>query len=150
VNQFWAEALYYYEKGEKLYIEDDNILQYAIQEQHEAMESDEREGIVRQYLDTLLPENWKDMDIYARRNFLNGNEFGSPQKGTIRRERVCTMEIWCECFGKDAASMKRQDAHDLNAIMAKIEDWKKSEKFFNFPIYGKQRFYVREQREERK
>ena len=149
VNQFWAEALYYYEKGEKLYIEDDKILQYAIREQHEAMESDDREGIVREYLDTLLPENWKDMDLYMRRNFLNGNEFGSPQKGTVKRERVCTMEIWCECFGRERGQLKKSDANEIAAIMARIEGWKKSDQKARFGMYGIVRGYERIKENER-
>ncbi len=40
------------------------------------METDEREGMVREYLETLLPVNWNEMSLYERRNFLDGSEFG--------------------------------------------------------------------------
>jgi hypothetical protein len=113
------------------------------------MESDDREGIVREYLDTLLPENWKDMDLYMRRNFLNGNEFGSPQKGTVKRERVCTMEIWCECFGRERGQLKKSDANEIAAIMARIEGWKKSDQKARFGMYGIVRGYERIKENER-
>ena len=63
-------------------------------------------GLVREYLDTLLPEKWDDMDLFERRNFLHGEDFGNPDlKGTVRRMCVSNMEIWCECFGKERANL---------------------------------------------
>lgn len=39
------------------------------------MESDDREGLVREYLEKLLPDNWDTMNLYERRNFLSANDF---------------------------------------------------------------------------
>ena len=124
----------------------------ATSEQAEAMEMDDREGLVRTYLDTLLPENWDTMSLYDRRNFLNGNEFGEGQRtGTVRRKMVCNMEIWCECFGRDSSTLKKIDSYEISGILRKIEGWGKytvtKNGMSNFPIYGKQRAYVREQAE---
>ena len=148
VDQVWAEAIVKYRAGEELFLKGEDA-QMAFSQQADAMESDDREGLVRDYLERLLPENWSGMDIYERRSFLNGSEFGgSLSTETIRRARVCTMEIWCECFGKDGVNMKKIDAYELNGIMAKIEGWKKyignKQGNFKFPIYGSQRGYVRE------
>lgn len=154
VEQIWAEAAVIYHEGEKLYLEGEEAA-IAVSEQAEAMETDDREGLVRAYLDTLLPENWDKMSLYDRRNFLNGNEFGgeSPQ-GKITRNKVCNMEIWCECFGKESSSLKKTDSYEINAIMRKIEGWEKYMDTKNgtiiFPIYGKQRAYHREQAEREK
>lgn len=147
VEQIWAETLVLYEKGEKLYLEGDDV-HLATSEQDDAMESDEREGLVRTYLDTLLPENWDTMSAYERRNFLNGSEFGGESHvGTVERTLVCNMEIWCECFGKEAAAMKPADSYAIAGIMKKIGDWNKytgnKNGTSNFPIYGKQRCYER-------
>ncbi len=147
VEQIWAETLVLYEKGEKLYLEGDDV-HLATSEQDDAMESDEREGLVRTYLDTLLPEDWDTMSAYERRNFLNGSEFGGESHvGTVERTLVCNMEIWCECFGKDAAAMKPADSYAIAGIMKKIGDWNKytgnKNGTSNFPIYGKQRCYER-------
>ena len=148
VDQVWAEAIVRYKDGEELFLKGVDA-KMAYSQQAEAMEADEREGLVRDYLEKLLPWNWSTMDIYERRNFLNGSEFGgSTCMGTLRRERVCTMEIWCECFCKDGVNMKKIDAYELNGIMARIEGWKKYDENkqgnFKFPIYGNQRGYVRE------
>ena len=54
VQQIWAEVAEIARSGEKLYLDAD-LESYARQEQREAMEQDDREGIVRNYLDMLLP-----------------------------------------------------------------------------------------------
>ena len=106
VEQIWAETLVLYAKGEKLYLEGSDV-ELATNEQADAMESDEREGLVRTYLDTLLPDDWNALSLYERRNYLNGSEFGGESRvGTVERTLVCNMEIWCECFGRDASAMK--------------------------------------------
>lgn len=149
VLQIWAEAKAAYQKGERLFLEGD-VAAMATSEQAEAMETDDREGLVQTYLDTLLPENWDTMSLYDRRNFLNGNEFAESQRtGTVRRNMVCNMEIWCECFGRDSSALKKIDSYEISGIMRKIEGWNKYTLTKNgvagFSIYGKQRAYIREQ-----
>ncbi len=51
IQQIWAEALAHVKKGEKLYL-DNTIEKLAKAERREALESDGREGLVREYLDT--------------------------------------------------------------------------------------------------
>ena len=65
VAQIWAETLVLYRRGEKLYLEGEDAV-LAVTEQADAMEADEREGLVRGYLDTLLPENWDELDLYEQ------------------------------------------------------------------------------------
>ncbi|PXV93762.1 putative P-loop ATPase [Lachnotalea glycerini] len=145
VHQIWAEALSYYKAGESLCL-DKVVEQMAIREQQIAMEVDEREGIVKEYLEKLLPENWESMELYDRRNYVNGSEFGEQrERGVKKRERVCNMEIWCECFGKERSNLKRQDANEITAIMANIDGWRKSDAKIRFPIYGVVRGYCREE-----
>ena len=136
IDQIWAEVLVYYRNKEPLIL-DAEIEQYAKNLQREALETDEREGMVREYLETLLPDNWNEMSLYERRNFLNGSEFGEVSvKGSVKRTKVCNMEIWCECFGKAKADLKRLDANVISAIMAKMEGWQKSGKKSRFGMYG--------------
>ncbi|MTI96391.1 MAG: hypothetical protein FH749_13100 [Firmicutes bacterium] len=145
VEQIWAETLVLYAKGEKLYLEGSDV-ELATNEQADAMESDEREGLVRSYLDTLLPDDWNALSLYERRNYLNGSEFGGESRvGTVERTIVCNMEIWCECFGRDASAMKPADSYAIAGIMKKINGWNKYQGnkngTSNFPIYGRQRCY---------
>ena len=132
---------------EKLYLEGDDAIQ-AVAEQADAMETDEREGLVRKYLDTLLPDNWDELDIFERRNFLSGTGVADIGKqGTVQRKLVCNLEIWCECFGKDPSALKKVDSYELGSIMQKLGSWEKfsgtKDGSSYFPFYGKQKAYSR-------
>ena len=141
ILQIWAEALMYVRQGEKLYLSPE-MDALAKDEQREAMESDEREGLVREYMDTLLPERWAEMDLFERRNFLTGSDFGGLQeKGTVKRTSVSNMEIWCECFGKERANLRRTDSNELTGILARL-GWKRAESKMRIPLYGPQYVFV--------
>jgi putative DNA primase/helicase len=143
VDQIWAETLHTYRAGERLYLEGEDV-QTAQDFQRDAVERDEREGLVREYLERLLPVEWSGMDLYARRNFLSGSEFGGPTHvGTVRRNSVCNMEIWCECFGKHKEDIRPTDSYAIATIMARLVGWEKDGKYATLPIYGRQRIYSR-------
>lgn len=138
-DQFWSEAKEIYESGEELYLEG-NLLDIATDYQNEALEQDERVGIVEQYLNRLLPTNWHEMDFYKRRSFLNGDDF-ICEKGTIQRTEVSNAEIWCECFGKSQSDLKSSDSYQLAAIMKQIGGWERTSSIKKQPIYGRQKIY---------
>ena len=141
ILQIWAETYEYVKRGEKLYLEPE-VETIAKDVQRDAMESDEREGLVREYLETLLPERWEEMDLFERRNFLNGSEFGGlRQSGTVARTTVSNMEVWCECFGKERANLRRSDSNDITAILTRL-GWKKLERKDRIALYGPQYNYV--------
>ena len=137
-DQFWAEAKAIWESGEKLYLEGD-ILAESEKAQRNAMEVDERVGMVEEYLNTLLPEGWDDMDVYARRSFLSGDP--TAVKGATERTTVSNAEIWCECFGKDLSELKSADSYAIAALMTQIPGWKRGAAAKRLPLYGKQRIY---------
>ena len=145
VLQIWAEVMHYVKEGEKLYL-DPEVEALAKAEQREAMESDEREGLVREYLDALLPDNWDDMDTFERRNFLDGTgKADIGKKGTIRRTQVCNMEIWCECFGKERSNLKRADSNELSGILVKL-GWVRLDRKERVANYGPQFIFVPKER----
>ena len=146
IDQIWAEALYYVNSGEKIYLDSD-LDALAQEEQREAMQTDEREGLVREYLDKLLPEDWETMDLAERRGFLRGDAFtGGNREGTIRRNTVCALEIWCECLGRESGAIRRSDSNDIFSMLARI-GWKKAETnslgMRRLPLYGPQRCFDR-------
>ena len=151
VDQVWAEAVTLYNAGETLILTGDEA-ELALEQQHEALENDDREGLVREYLDKLLPEDWSSLSLSDRRMFLNGDGFTTLKPGTIKRDKVCNMELWSECFMKDPTMMKKQDSYELSAIMAKIEGWKRYEGNksgkLRFGEYGIQIAFVREEDDE--
>lgn len=143
VDQIWAEVIELCNKGEKLYLEDEEVKQYALKEQNEAMEHDEREGLVREYLDTLLPVDWDTMDEASRIDFLSDKEHLMHKVGTKKRLTVSNIEIWCECFGKRKEDIKPQDAYIIKTIMMHFTDWTRTDERVRIPIYGQQRLYKR-------
>lgn len=142
VSQIWAEALYLYKQGENLFLEGKEAV-IAEEQQKQAMETDERQGLVENYLNTLLPDNWDAMSLFERKNFLSGDDFGGTKTGTVERTQVSNAEIWCECFGCSLSAIKASDSYAIAAIMMKIEGWEKSGKRKKIPLYGQQRMYER-------
>ena len=141
-DQIWAEAKKYYEDGEKLYLEGD-MIEAAEGAQMQAMEEDERKGLVEEYLNTLLPANWDSMDLYERRNWLSEKDGPTAVAGVKERKEVSNLEIWAECFGNPTSSMRPADSYAIAALMSQIEGWKRTGKRTKLPIYGSQRMYVK-------
>ena len=147
VPQLWAEAQVLYRTGEKLFLSPEEEKQ-AWLEQTAALESDVREGMIAEYLDKLLPEDWDRMELSERRGFLRGDPFTSGNRvGTVQRMSVCAVEIWAECFGKDPTTIKRSDTYDIFGMLMKIGGWEKysgnKSSMLRRPPYGPQRCFVR-------
>jgi len=141
VQQIWAEVATVADK-EDLYLPP-HLEEFAKREQRTAMEQDDREGLVLEYLDMLLPDGWDGMDIYKRRDYINEPDDPTRPTGKHRRTEVSNIEIWCECFGRPKEDMKPTDRYAIAAIMEHLDDWEKSGKHRRLPIYGKQRMYQR-------
>jgi predicted P-loop ATPase len=148
IDQIWAEALVLYEAGEAIYLKDE-IAEEAVVKQREAMETDDREGLVAAYLDTLLPaeDEWNKMDISSRYEYINYPDSPTRKPGVRRRTQVCRLEIWCECFGNPKSSIKKSDSFEIEAILTKLGGWAKYQGNTtgkkNIPPYGVQHTFVR-------
>lgn len=146
IDQIWAEALVKYADGEELFLKGD-IAAAAFAEQRDAMENDDREGLVAEYLDAMLPESWDTMDIYRRLEYIRSPDDPTRAKGSVRRWQVCVMEIWCECFGKSRESIKKADSYEIEGILNRLGGWSKYDGNKTgkkaVPMYGVQRVFVR-------
>lgn len=146
IDQVWAEVREIADDEElKLPPE---LEEFARKEQNAAMEHDEREGLVADYLDTLLPSNWDEMDFYARRNFIRDKDDPTSPKGTELRESVSNIEIWCECFGKQKEELRPADSYAITAIMMRMPGWERTDERPRHKIYGQQRVYRRVRRDQ--
>lgn len=147
-DQIWAEALHYARNGEKLWLEGD-ILDEAKAIQSDNIETDERAGIVQEYLEKPLPSNWETIPLSARRIYLDGgslpDRYFNPGMFTdmYMRDTVSKVEIWCECFGRDADKMQRKDSFEISAIMQQLPGWKETGHRKKMEIYGQQRVFER-------
>lgn len=146
IDMIWAEAMHFYKKGEKLILEGE-VQKEAVKKQEKHLESNSKEGMIKEYLDIKLPKNWYDMDIYARRRYISESEFLRVDDDCIRREKVCSAEIWVELFGGDIKNFYRSNALEINEILRRIEGWESLNdgqgklRFGKF--YGIQRAFLR-------
>lgn len=138
VAQIWAEAKNLYELGEELVLSPEAEVM-AEEAQREAMEQDDRQGLVEKYLDRLLPDTWDLMDVDQRLMFLESDE-----EGTVRRTQVSNIEIWVEALGRRDTTIEAKDSYAIAKIMAKIPGWVKTNKRIRVTSYGLQRVYERQ------
>jgi len=142
ITQIWAEAKVRYHSGETLQLSEE-LERYAEQMQNEAMEVDDREGIIEAYLNKLLPDDWESKDIYERRNYLieYHNKGSIIPKGNNPRTTVSALEIWCEAFGKNQGEIKRTDSLEICAMLRRIEGWESKGKLQTSTLYGRQKVF---------
>ena len=142
IDQIWAEAVYLYNDGEEPVL-DEEIEALAKAAQRNAMETDDREGLIVEYLDKLIPDDWMKMDINARRGFLRDDPFlGGDKKGTILRNSISVIEVWVECFGREPSAIRKSDRNEILSILAKI-GWKNGPAVNQRTPYGVQKCFFR-------
>jgi predicted P-loop ATPase len=137
VSQIWAEALLAYRSGEGVLLSPEAEAE-ALAAQTEAMEADDRQGIVEAYLERLLPENWGEMDQDQKLYYLDSEETGIRQ-----RQTVSNIEIWVEALHNQAKAMEPKDARAITAMMVRIPGWEKTGELLYVNGYGRQRVYRR-------
>lgn len=146
INQIWAEALYLSKCGEKLILEGE-VEREANLKQEQHLESNSKEGMIREFLNMKLPKSWDKMDVFERRIYI-GEGNGLREEGCIIRDKVCSAEIWVELFGGDMKMFYKGNAREINDILRKIDGWsalKNGAGKLRFgKIYGVQRAFIRD------
>ncbi len=123
-DQLWAEAVQAYLHDEPLHLPAD-IEEMAEQVQAEHTEHDPWLDTINEYLETLRPAKWAELGLYDRRAYLKGDD--TQPAGTIRCEKVTSVEIWMECIEGDHRGMTGAIGRRINLIMKKL-NWRKAEK----------------------
>lgn len=143
VDQVWAEAKYYYEQGEELYLPRNlELIMREKQKGANEFNNDAREGIIEVFLQKLLPEDWSCRDEYQRTNYL-ADEDAIKAEGVVKRTRVCAIEILVECFHEKTDEKTTYKVRDINNILARIPGWSKFR--YKDPRYGCQRGWKRDE-----
>lgn len=146
IDQLWAEAYYYWSNGESLVLEGD-LEEEALRIQLSHTEGGELVGIIEEYLEMLLPENWESLDIFDRRDYIR-NYGDDDHCGSVQRERVCALEIWCEVMEGDRKNLQNAKAREITDILQAMQGWspytKGTGKARFGRLYGPQRAFVRE------
>ena len=136
VDQIWAEAYQLYLGGESIYIDSKKIEEMARNVQEAHTELSEKRGVIQEYLETLLPDNWESLDLFERRGWLEEDS----EKGTIERDRVCVLEVWCEALGGDPKTLTGMMSREINNILRSFPEWEEKKTVQRFgKLYGRQR-----------
>jgi predicted P-loop ATPase len=123
VRQIWAEALCWFKAGESLEL-DSEARAEAERQQAAHMESDPREGIIREWLES---EELDEMDRPA----------GQP------RQRVCAAQVWIECLGNKKGVIRAWEAKEIFDILRNIPGWIERKGKARVQSYGVQRVFER-------
>ena len=142
VKQIWAEAFLYWQLGESLLLSPEaEKLANAAQKEHKS--EDIKEGIIVEFLEKEIPENWYSLDATTRKNYIN-SEFNSKATTMIERDKICPLEIWIECFNGNKAFVDRRILKEIKAVLSGLEDWEESKSPMKFGEgYGHQRGFKR-------
>lgn len=142
VAQIWAEADMLHRLGEALYLPD-HLEAVATERQLEHTLVDERAAQVREYLDRLIPEDWYRRSPQDRVMWLSHENDAVDDAGTVRREKICAMEIWTECFGRRASDLDRRNSQAITDIMLQLKDWYRASDPQRIPGFGLARIFRR-------
>ncbi|MFD3768703.1 VapE domain-containing protein, partial [Paenibacillus lactis] len=123
VSQIWAEVLSWFKAGETLELDHEARME-AERLQASHMETDPREGLIQEWLDTPLED-----------------EMGRPTEDL--RDRVCAAQIWTECLGKKRGDLRTWESKEIMDILRRIPGWVERKGKAKVPGYGVQRVFER-------
>ena len=144
-DQLWAEAMHYYQQGEKLYL-DDRLEAQAKQRQAEYNDDhdDPLADMLLNFLDAKLPADWETYDLNRRRAWWRDPDPLSAD-GTETRTRVSAVEFICERMGRDLADKEfKYLARKISNLIKALPNWEKVSTTKHCQnLYGIQRGYRR-------
>ena len=143
VDQIWAEAVMRWRLGESLFLTGE-IENAAKAEQESHREVSSKEGIIIDFVDKPVPEDWQKWTLDKRRMFLNGTVEGNVT--LVPRDRICALEIWCEAFGGSPKDFRYSESAEINDILRSLPGWEKTPNGLRFGYCGYQRGFVRKDR----
>lgn len=137
VDQIWAEAVKFYKAGEKLILSS-KANELAKQEQESHTKHNPLEGIINEYLDMPVPDDWYDKDLYDRINYIrNAKKTGKP------RDKVSAIEVWCELLEGDKKDLTIQKSREITNLILKNGEWIRTTTIKTGYLYGRQRGFKR-------
>lgn len=137
IAQIWAEAYTRWRLGEPLYLSGE-AEQIALEEQETHREHSAREGLIIDFLERQVPEDWYRWSLDRRRMYWGGGMATDGIK-LVERDRICALEVWCEAIGGDYKGMKYSDAAEINNVILMMKGWKRQKSPRKFGYCGSQR-----------
>lgn len=143
-DQLWAEAKYYYEQGEKLYLNEElGAALRSTQVDFSDETDDPMKALLQQFLDIKLPTDWSVWDLHRRRAYFN-NPDPLDAEGVVVRERFCIPEFLCEKMEMKMSDKEyKYKARKIGKLMAEFSEWENTAKNSRHveKLYGVQKYY---------
>lgn len=124
VGQVWAEVLAWFKKGESLELDMD-ARTAAERQQDGHMEIDPREGLIQEWLETPVKDEW------------------ASEPPDQLRQRVCATQVWIECLGNKKGAMRPWEAKEICEILRRIPGWRERQGKARIRDYGVQLVFER-------
>ncbi len=123
----------------------------AIQSKH--TEESPYVGIIEEFLNTPIPKNWQDMSIGERRDFYKFGDASISEQSSelVQRDKVCALEIFVECFGKDKGDSRgSMELKKITNALRQLGTWQvydgnQQGKLRFGKEYGLQKAYIRDE-----
>jgi predicted P-loop ATPase len=139
VDQVWAEAYAIYLAMRRaqpsgtlpLYLADPDAAADAVEIQESRRMESAEDGFAGR------------IDAWLNTPVTDENGFADDDEPEVRNQ-VCLIQIWIECFHRDAASYGQMQAQQLSRAFKKIRGWHPLPTQTRLAKYGKQRVFVRD------
>jgi len=144
VDQIYAEAIGIYKKlkYKALMLSPEEEKFASIEQDNHRIVDDEESSII-EFLDTPLPKDWYDKDLYERQRYFNDSLSSKVKKEDgIIRDRVCVKEVLNELYGV-TGKIDLRDSARINKILQGLKNWEKQKSVIRINGYGRQRGYYR-------
>ena len=141
IGQVWAEAVNRWRLGESLFLTGE-IEQAAQRNQEKHREAGINEGIIQDFVNREVPEDWSAWPIDRRRDYWAGTVHGEVGK-LVPRDGVCVAEVWCEALGGQLRDLNRGNAREINAVIDRMPEWERTDGPRYHGPYKSQRGFVR-------
>lgn len=143
IDQIWAEAVEGFRSGEHWYLaeaaEDEARI---VQSEH--TEESAKAGLIREFLERPLPEDWDERSLEERLLYWTGSFEEPDLSKLVPRTKVCAMEIWCELLEGDVKQFTQTQAREINAVLMKTPGWSRRNGLRFGAGYGRQRCFVKD------
>ena len=140
-DQVWAEAVALWRAGEPLTLGDE-LYPEATEKQAEARVEDPWEGMIAEFIEKQVPEDWETRTPDERLVWWS-DDFAMGRTGhLVNRKWVCAAEIWVELFRRERSQLDQRTARRITAAVKRQPGWEAIG--VRNTAYGKQKCFADE------
>lgn len=142
IDQLWAEAVSLYLNGEPLYLDSDQSAVASV-ERERFVEEDALAGLIQEYLDLPVPDDWDNKSPESRTEWARNFREGFAPRGDGQINKICSTQIWVEALGRPLGDRRRADLLEITTALKSLPGWRILPSRHRIPFYGPQTVFVR-------